>query len=200
MVPYCCQVQSKLWSQFLGLLCLWQCLECKKAQNWHGQQTIVYGSINLNFFGGGPDTILELPCEEGSPNPGYCAALTHSSGNWYTTHLDSNILLKFSNQCVQNQSPLFLSCEARQLFSLAQSWPRLVLLILTKWSRSNLRQSSQPSSGLFFDEQSLDCNTIHFFHCNVPNLRGGTNLRSCSTLEKRCWKLITNSGGAPASA
>ena len=26
MVPYCCQVQSKLQSQFLGPLCLWQCL------------------------------------------------------------------------------------------------------------------------------------------------------------------------------
>merc|ERR1712015_470273 len=25
VVPYCCQVQSKLRSQFLGPLCLWQC-------------------------------------------------------------------------------------------------------------------------------------------------------------------------------
>ena len=25
MLPYCCQAQSKLWSQFLGPLYLWQC-------------------------------------------------------------------------------------------------------------------------------------------------------------------------------
>ena len=27
VVPYCCQVKSKLRSQFLGPLCLWQCLD-----------------------------------------------------------------------------------------------------------------------------------------------------------------------------
>ena len=33
VAPYCCQVQSKLRSQFLGPLCLWQCLMyyCRNA-------------------------------------------------------------------------------------------------------------------------------------------------------------------------
>ena len=44
-------------------------LHCKNPQNWNGQQTIVYGSINLKFFLGGPDTYTKLPCEERSPNP-----------------------------------------------------------------------------------------------------------------------------------
>ena len=61
------------------LACFGPFLECKNAQNWNGQPTIVYGSINLKFFLGGPDTYTKLPCEEGSPNPkffffgpGYC--------------------------------------------------------------------------------------------------------------------------------
>ena len=46
-------------------------LHCKNPQNWNGQQTIVYGSINLKFFLGGPDTYTKLPCEERSPNPNF---------------------------------------------------------------------------------------------------------------------------------
>ena len=65
-------------NRFLPLLAWF--LECKKAQNWNGQQTIVYGSINLKFFWGGPDTILELPCEERSPNP----KKNFSPGYWPT--------------------------------------------------------------------------------------------------------------------
>ena len=44
-------------------------LHCKNPRNWNGQPTIVYGSINLKFFWGGPDTYTKLPCEERSPNP-----------------------------------------------------------------------------------------------------------------------------------
>ena len=51
------------------LACFGQFLECKKAQNWNGQPTIVYGSINLKKILGGPDTYTKLPCEERSPNP-----------------------------------------------------------------------------------------------------------------------------------
>ena len=51
------------------LACFGPFLECKNAQNWNGRPTIVYGSINLKIFLGGPDTYKKLPCEDGSPNP-----------------------------------------------------------------------------------------------------------------------------------
>ena len=51
------------------LACFGPFLECKNAQNWNGLPGIVYGSINLNFFGGAPKTYLQLPSERRGWNP-----------------------------------------------------------------------------------------------------------------------------------
>ena len=65
------------------LACFGPFLECKKAQNWNGRQTIVYGSINLKFFWGGPDTYTKLPCEEGSPNPNFFFFWSRLGLTWF---------------------------------------------------------------------------------------------------------------------
>ena len=93
---------------------------------------------------------------------------------------------------LQSVVKLWPCCKVLQ--SVVKPWP-LPLLILTKWLRPNLRQR-----GNLWNEQTL---------CNLTLLSSATGHQErveeqiwggCSTLEKRCWKLITNSGGAPASA
>ena len=85
-MPYCCQVQSKLRSQFLGPLCLWQCLYYLSCY----QKT--YGiSLKKSFFQSDPDEdwadcgvyawVLDPPLQDSWPE--------HWLGNWCHTKFPS---------------------------------------------------------------------------------------------------------------
>ena len=57
-------------NRFLYILARFYTL--KMARNWNGLPPIVYGSKNLKNFSGVPNTSLQLPCEEESPNQNFC--------------------------------------------------------------------------------------------------------------------------------